>query len=40
MAAEKPDLMQLTLPGVGHVPMLDEPEAERAIDDFLEGIDG
>jgi pimeloyl-ACP methyl ester carboxylesterase len=40
MAAEKPDLMQLTLPNVGHVPMLDEPEAERAIDDFLERVDG
>lgn len=39
MAAEKPDLIQVTLPDVGHAPMLDEPEAETAIDDFLERID-
>ncbi len=40
MAAEKPDLVQLTLPEVGHAPMLDEPETETAIDDFLARIDG
>ena len=39
MAAEKPDLMQLTLPEVGHAPMLDEPESEQAIDEFLARID-
>jgi pimeloyl-ACP methyl ester carboxylesterase len=39
MAVEKPDLVQLTLPDVGHAPMLDEPESEQAIDDFLAGID-
>ncbi len=39
MAAEKPDLVQLTLPDVGHAPMLDEPESEIAIDDFLAQID-
>ncbi|MHA1151901.1 MAG: alpha/beta fold hydrolase [Alphaproteobacteria bacterium] len=39
MAAEKPDLVQLTLPDVGHAPMLDEPETEQAIDDFLARID-
>ena len=26
MAAEKPDLVRVTVPGVGHVPLLDEPE--------------
>ena len=36
MAAEKPDLVRVTVPGVGHVPLLDEPECESAIDDFLE----
>ena len=39
MAAEKPDLVQLTLPEVGHAPMLDEPETEHAIDDLLARID-
>ncbi len=39
MAVEKPDLVHLTLPDVGHAPMLDEPESEQAIDDFLAGID-
>ncbi len=39
MALEKPDLVQLTLPDVGHAPMLDEPETEPAIDDFLANID-
>jgi pimeloyl-ACP methyl ester carboxylesterase len=35
MAREKPDLMQVTVPDVGHVPALDEPEAEAALDEFL-----
>jgi pimeloyl-ACP methyl ester carboxylesterase len=39
MAAEKPDLVHLTLTEVGHAPMLDEPESEQAIDDFLARID-
>ena len=40
MAAEKPDLVQLTVDEVGHAPMLNEPESEKAIDDFLARIDG
>ena len=40
MAAEKPDLVQVTVPDVGHAPMLDEPESEQAIDEFLARIDG
>lgn len=40
MAAEKPDLVQLTLPRVGHAPTLEEPELEHAIDEFLARIDG
>lgn len=36
MAEEKPDLARITVPGVGHVPLLDEPECVTAIDDFLE----
>ena len=40
MLAEKPDLIQVTVPGTGHAPALDEPEAEQAIDDFLARIDG
>ncbi len=39
MAATKPDLAQLTLPGVGHAPSLNEPESEQAIDDLLRRID-
>ncbi len=39
MAAEKPDLIRVTVPGVGHTPVLDEPPAEDAIDDFLATID-
>lgn len=30
-----PDLKSVTVPGVGHAPMLDEPEAAAAIDSFL-----
>lgn len=39
MAEVKPDLIQVTVPDVGHVPMLDEPQAERAIDAFLARLD-
>lgn len=35
MKATKPDLHQVTLPGVGHAPVLNEPLAVKAIDDFL-----
>jgi pimeloyl-ACP methyl ester carboxylesterase len=35
MKAEKPDLVQVTVPGVGHAPSLGEPDAARAIGDFL-----
>jgi pimeloyl-ACP methyl ester carboxylesterase len=40
MAEVKPDLAHLTLPGVGHVPSLSEPDSERAIDDLLSRVDG
>ncbi len=39
MAAAKPDLIRVTVPGVGHVPSLGHPQVERAIDDFLSEID-
>ena len=39
MASIKPDLIQLTVDGVGHTPSLEEPECRAAIDDFLAGID-
>jgi pimeloyl-ACP methyl ester carboxylesterase len=35
MAHEKPDLVRVEVPGAGHVPSLDEPESEKAIDEFL-----
>jgi pimeloyl-ACP methyl ester carboxylesterase len=35
MKADKPDLRQVTVPGIGHAPTLDEPLAREAIDDFL-----
>ena len=35
MAAEKPDLVRVTVPRVGHTPSLDEPEARAALDAFL-----
>jgi len=35
MKAEKPDLVSVTVPGIGHAPTLAEPEAARALDDFL-----
>lgn len=40
MAVEKPDLIQVTVPNVGHTPELDEPLAEKAIDEFLAQLDG
>ena len=39
MLAELPELIQVTVPGVGHAPALDEAESEQAIDDFLARID-
>ena len=39
MAEAKPDLVRVTVSGVGHVPQLDHPEVEQAIDDFLAHID-
>lgn len=35
MKAEKSDLRQVTIPGVGHAPTLNEPIAQKAINDFL-----
>ena len=35
MAREKPDLIQVTIPDVGHAPDIDHPLARSAIDDFL-----
>lgn len=40
MRARKPDLVAVSGPGRGHAPMLNEPEAEGAIDDFLATLDG
>lgn len=39
MAELKPDLKSATVPGVGHTPMLDEPPAQTAIDEFIAEID-
>ena len=39
LAAEKPDLVAVTVSGVGHAPSLAEPAAEAAIDAFLARID-
>lgn len=39
MADSHPNLYHVGLDGVGHAPSLSEPEAERAIDDFLSRID-
>ena len=33
-----PDMKSVTVPQTGHAPMLDEPEAEAAIDDFLSAV--
>jgi pimeloyl-ACP methyl ester carboxylesterase len=40
MAEVKPDLVSVTVPGVGHAPLLEHPQVEQAIDDFLAHIDG
>jgi pimeloyl-ACP methyl ester carboxylesterase len=32
-------MRSVTVPGLGHAPMLDEPEAAAAIDSFLDGLD-
>jgi len=39
MEAANPDLESVTVPGVGHAPTLDEPEAIEAIDRFLKRVD-
>jgi len=39
MAEVKPDLVSVTVPEVGHVPLLEHPMVEQAIDDFLAQID-
>jgi pimeloyl-ACP methyl ester carboxylesterase len=39
MIAAKPDLILVTLPGVGHAPMLDEPAALEAIDALFARLD-
>jgi pimeloyl-ACP methyl ester carboxylesterase len=35
MVAAKPDLLTVTVPGVGHTPHLAEPEVQTALDDFI-----
>jgi pimeloyl-ACP methyl ester carboxylesterase len=35
MAEAKPDLIHVTVPDVGHVPSLDEPEIQGTLDDFI-----
>jgi pimeloyl-ACP methyl ester carboxylesterase len=35
MAAAKPDLITVTVPDIGHVPSLDEPEIQGILDDFI-----
>ncbi len=35
MGREKPDLIRVEVPGVGHTPCLDEPESVAALDGFL-----
>jgi len=35
MQQEKPDLIRVEVPGTGHAPTLEEPEARTALDDFL-----
>jgi pimeloyl-ACP methyl ester carboxylesterase len=39
MQAAVPDMKSVTVPGVGHAPMLDEPEALSAIDSFLASLE-
>jgi pimeloyl-ACP methyl ester carboxylesterase len=38
MKREHAGMIAVTVPGVGHIPMLDEPEVETAIDGFLAGL--
>jgi pimeloyl-ACP methyl ester carboxylesterase len=38
MAAEKPDILRVTVTGAGHTPTLDEPDARKALDDFLASV--
>ncbi len=38
MLEKKPDLEHVLVPGVGHVPLLNEPVAEQAIDAFLDKV--
>lgn len=38
MKAEKPDLITVTIPRVGHTPSLSEPQAKAAFDAFLAGL--
>ena len=35
MAVEKPDLIRVIVPDVGHAPSLTEPESRRALDAFI-----
>ncbi len=35
MIADKPDLIAVTVPGIGHTPSLDEPEIKDVLDDFI-----
>jgi pimeloyl-ACP methyl ester carboxylesterase len=35
MIAAKPDLVAVTVPGIGHTPTLDEPEIKGVLDDFV-----
>ena len=39
MRKAAPDMAFAEIPGVGHAPMLDEPEAKAAIFEFLAGLD-
>ncbi len=38
MKSEKPDLVQATIPGVGHCPTLNEPIAVEAVNDFFRSL--
>lgn len=38
MQRRRPDLVSIEVPNRGHAPMLDEPQAQRAIRSFLEGL--
>jgi pimeloyl-ACP methyl ester carboxylesterase len=35
MIDAKPDLVAVTVPGIGHTPALDEPEIKGVLDDFI-----